>query len=112
VSELWPQRRCVLLLCISRDKDAAGIVCALAPLARACVITRAEPRRSLAPGDLEPLVWAAGVSAVECHDDPGQAFARARELCAPGELVVVCGSVYLAGRVLSALDQETGGVQS
>jgi dihydrofolate synthase/folylpolyglutamate synthase len=110
--ELWPGRSCVLLLSVSRDKDAASIASALAPIARSCVVTRAEPRRSLAPEELEPLVWAAGVDAVECEEDPARAFARARELVAEGELLVVTGSVYLAGCALRVLDPERAIAQS
>ncbi|XYH94314.1 bifunctional folylpolyglutamate synthase/dihydrofolate synthase [Sorangium sp. So ce1128] len=48
-----------------------------------------EALRAIAPG--EPI------------GDPGAAVARALEIAAPGELVVVAGSIYLVGEVRSAL---------
>lgn len=94
---LWPERSWVLLLSISEDKDAAGILRELAPLARACVVSRGEPVRSIAPARLLELAWAAGIEDVEALPEPEFALRRARELSRPGELLVATGSVYFAG---------------
>ncbi len=75
----------------------------LASATRACVLTHAEPLRSRAPEDLEPLAWAAGIECVEVVSEPSAALQRARQLARPGELVVVAGSMYLAGRVIGEL---------
>jgi folylpolyglutamate synthase/dihydropteroate synthase len=45
------------------------------------------------------------------EDDPALAFARARAELAPGELLVVCGSVYLAGSALRALEKDRPSVR-
>jgi dihydrofolate synthase/folylpolyglutamate synthase len=103
LATLWPERRWVLVVSISRDKDAAGILSELAPQAHACVLTHAEGVRSLAPESLVPLAWAAGIEQVEAVRDPHRALARARARRQPTDLLVVSGSLYLAGRLRPAL---------
>jgi dihydrofolate synthase/folylpolyglutamate synthase len=100
---VWPERDWVLVVAISRDKDCAGIFQELAPLARACVITRAEAARSADPEALAPLAWASGIEPVEIDADPLRAVARARALVRPGEGLLITGSIYLAGAVRSGL---------
>ncbi len=94
---LWPGRPWVLVVSISADKDAARILAELAPPSRACIVTSAEPVRSLAPEVLNALARAAGIAEVESSAQPMDALQRARELAGPDELVVLTGSVYFAG---------------
>ena len=69
----------------------------LAPLASRRFYT--EPlrplgtRRSAAPAEL------AAVAAGECVADPVQAFRRALDASAPGDTVLVTGSIFLVGAV-------------
>ena len=87
----------MFVLSISRDKDAAGIVAELAPIARACVIAAAEPTRSLDPEEIACFAWAAGIDKVETEPEPVRALSRARGLLQPGDRIAVSGSVFLAG---------------
>jgi dihydrofolate synthase/folylpolyglutamate synthase len=100
---IWPGRGWVVVAAISRDKDCAGIFQELAPLARACVITRSEPTRGADPETLAPLAWASGIEPVETEADPLRAVARARALARAGEGLLITGSLYLAGAVRSSL---------
>lgn len=100
---IWPERAWVLVVSISRDKDAAGVLHELAPPTRAALITCAEPLRSEDPEALAPLAWAAGIEQVETCSQPGEALKQARRWLAPGELLVLTGSVYLAGAVRASL---------
>ena len=97
LAQTWPDRQLVLIVSLARDKDAAGFFSELAEPTRACVLTRAEPTRSAPPGDLEPFARAAGIETVETREAPVVALERALELIQPGELLVVTGSLYLAG---------------
>ena len=97
LAQAWPDRPLVLLVSLSRNKDAAGFFAELAGATRACVLTRAEPSRSAPPENLEPFAWAAGIESIETHEAPVVALERATELLQPGELLVVTGSLYLAG---------------
>ena len=103
VDVIWPGRRWVLVVSISSDKDAAGLLEELAPRTRAVVITLAEPLRSAPPETLAPLAGSAGIETVETCDDPRQALERARAWRRPDEALVVTGSVYLAGALRSSL---------
>ncbi len=103
LDDLWPERPVVLALSVGRDKDAGALLAALAPRARACVVTCAEPVRAWRPEELAPFARAAGIAHVEARDEPLAAVARARELCGPDDLVVATGSFYFAGAVRSAL---------
>ena len=94
---VWPERPWVLVVSLAKDKDAPGFFAGLAQSVRACVVTRAEPLRSTDPDALEPLARAAGIAQVEAIPEPKAALDRARELAGEGNLVVITGSLYLAG---------------
>jgi len=104
-----PRRRWVLVTSISQDKDAASMLQALAPTTRACIACRAEPVRSLDPVEVEALAFACGIEQPEACEDPIDALDRAREILEPDELLVVAGSIYLAGAVRGLLVDEFGG---
>ncbi len=110
LEEIWPGRKFALVLCVSKDKDAAGIVAELAGVTRLCVVTSAEELRSLAPDELAALAWAAGIPDVEVEPDPNRALALARDRKAPGEGIAIAGSIFLAGALRPDLLAERGRV--
>jgi dihydrofolate synthase/folylpolyglutamate synthase len=77
------------------DKDAAGMLRALLPLADAVVFTRSRNPRSLPPATLVTLAAQLGGPAAEAVADPRAAVERARELAGPDGAVVATGSIYL-----------------
>ena len=94
---LWPGRRFALLLSVSRDKDAAGIIAELSDVTRLCVATAVEPQRSLDPDELAALAWAAGIPDVEVEPDPLRALELARRRSGVDGGIVIAGSIFLAG---------------
>lgn len=100
VEALHPGRPRVVVLGISANKDIAGIVANLAPGARAMVITRARHSRAAAPADIRAAAEKAGVAAIEVDDVRG-AIEKARELAGDDGLVLVAGSLFLAGEALA-----------
>jgi dihydrofolate synthase / folylpolyglutamate synthase len=103
-------RPLVLVAAIMRDKDAAGMLGGLLPVADAVVCTQASAPRSLSAGELRSVVAAvvgtmpcgagtrgAPADAVEvlAEADPARAVAAARELAGPGGAILVTGSLYL-----------------
>jgi dihydrofolate synthase/folylpolyglutamate synthase len=106
LESVWPDRGRVLMLSISKDKDAAGVLQQLAPSARLAVVARAEPTRSLDPEHLAMLAWASGLEQVEERETPAAALETALAALRPGELLVVAGSFYFAGAVRSLLRAE------
>ena len=110
LAKLWPDTRWVFVLSVSRDKDAAGIMEALAPLTRACVTTAAEATRSVDPETLASFAWAAGIAEVDARPEPLAALERARALLRPGDRLAIAGSVFLAGALRRHLVGGAGGV--
>ncbi len=97
LESLWPGRRFALVVCISRDKDASGILAELAGVTRLCVATAVEPVRSIEPDELAALAWAAGIADVEVEPDPLRALALARRRTDDGDGIAIAGSIFLAG---------------
>ena len=93
-------------LAVLADKDAAGLVGALAPALAGVVATEVPAdvlasagrpgARALEAADLAEVARGAGLGTVEQAPDPAAAIARARELAdAQGGVLLVTGSHYL-----------------
>ncbi len=106
----WPGRSAVGLVSISRDKHAGEILAALAPQLRVLVLTHAETLRSADPNQLREAAHAAGIESVEIEPEPKAAFDRALALRKPGELVLITGSIYLAGKLRARCGQHSSGI--
>ena len=90
--------RPVIVLGVLADKDAAGIVAALAPVARRFVVTQPDSPRALPAGDLAAIVRA------ETGEDAGQAAGLASALALVADVpAVVTGSLYTAGEARALL---------
>ncbi|MDQ3644189.1 MAG: dihydrofolate synthase [Actinomycetota bacterium] len=85
----------VLVASILEDKDAAGLLETLLPIAGHVVFTRCSNPRALPPGTLESLSGTLGGPAAETVAEPRAAVTRARELAGPGGAVLATGSIYL-----------------
>ena len=99
--EVFPDSRVTFVLGILRDKDAAGIVAALAPLAERFVLVEPWSPRATAPDALRAMV-PASVALVDVAGSPIDALALAvRTATTP--LICVAGSLSLIGDVLGHL---------
>ncbi len=99
VRELAPAR-VTLLLSLSASKDLQAVTDPLMSLATLAVVTRADATYSVASDQLGHQLRARWPETpLEQVEDPGEALARACSAPAPDHLVLVAGSVYLAGRV-------------
>jgi dihydrofolate synthase/folylpolyglutamate synthase len=103
VAACWPGRRRVLVCAVLGDKDAAAVLGALAAGADEIVLTRAPSPRSLAPDRLASAL-PVGHAPVRVIEDPEDALAAACDLAGAAGLVLVSGSVYLAGAVKAAYE--------
>jgi dihydrofolate synthase/folylpolyglutamate synthase len=88
------------VLGILADKDAAGIVAALTPLADRFVLVAPGSARATPPTVLRALVPAA-VEHVEIAASPAEALERAERATTP--VICVAGSLFLIGDVLRSL---------
>lgn len=96
-----------IVLGVLGDKDAEGIVAALAPVATRMFVTGPDSDRAADPDRLADRVEARGLAAT-VHPDLADAAAAAREWAAASDrrAVVVAGSVVLAGEALSLATAE------
>jgi dihydrofolate synthase/folylpolyglutamate synthase len=100
-----------LLLGVLEDKDARGVLSALAPGAGRLTLTRPPGPRGLDPETLAD--WLRDRTGVEVEPDPGKALDRALGRALDPALqernpLVVCGSLYLVGWIRSALRERFG----
>lgn len=102
IRECLPGRRAALVLGMSTEKDAAGFIAELAPLAQRIVATRARHPRSCDPGVLAEAARAAGIEA-EVARSPADAMARAWAMQPVDGVTLVTGSLFLVGDVLELL---------
>ena len=99
-----PAARRVLVLAVSRDKDAAGIAAALAGGVAEVVVTATAHERAMGADELTCAVRAAAPEvAVHRAPDTAAALALARDLAGADGVVVVAGSLFLAGEARVAL---------
>jgi dihydrofolate synthase/folylpolyglutamate synthase len=97
---LW--ERLHLVVSIAANKDVAGIVSALAPLADEVYAARNESERT---GDADPIAEAFGAHGVpaHAHASVAEAIEAARAAAAPEDLICVTGSLYTVADARRAL---------
>ena len=87
------------------DKDVASHLRILAPMFSAGWAVPIRNDRSLDPGRTAELMRAAGIRAAMACGSLDEALSRGKEWArASGGVLVVCGSLFLAGEALVALD--------
>ncbi len=91
----------VAVLSVLDDKDAAGMLRELVPLASGAVFTASGNPRALSPATLSSLWDQLGGPAAGIEGDPRAAVERARALAGEEGAVVATGSIYLVADLLS-----------
>ena len=91
----------VAVLSVLDDKDAAGMLRELVPLASGAVFTASRNPRALSPATLSSLWDQLGGPAAEIEGDPRAAVERAQALAGEEGAVVATGSIYLVADLLS-----------
>lgn len=93
-----PQVRKALVFTAMRDKPIGDMLAALAPHFGALWATRVPMPRCLEPGE---ILASATFPEIHAEADPVEALEHARRWAGPEGLVVVAGSLYLAGYIKS-----------
>ena len=94
-----------LLFGVLADKDYEEMIGLLAPRTRRVVLTTPASPRAKAPEELAPLFGDCETVIVE--PDPARALERA--LALGGEILVVCGSIFLVGEIRKQLHSYISG---
>jgi dihydrofolate synthase/folylpolyglutamate synthase len=99
--EIVGDRKVTLVFGVMGDKDLGAMVDALRPITRRVVTVRSESRRGR---DAEEVAAAFHGLEVEVIPDVGQALRKTIEDAAEDEVVLVTGSLIVAGEALAALE--------
>jgi dihydrofolate synthase/folylpolyglutamate synthase len=97
-----PHPKRVLLFGVMKDKRVWEMLDELLPYVSAFIATRPEMSRARDPEKLARFAKERGVAA-EAVRSPAAALARAREVAGPEGEVLVAGSIFLLGEILSSL---------
>ncbi|MEK6851289.1 MAG: folylpolyglutamate synthase/dihydrofolate synthase family protein [Candidatus Thermoplasmatota archaeon] len=101
LQELFPGQKLTFVVGVLNDKDLAAIADSLGPLAARVVATKAKTPRAFEPGEIRKAFEAyAPVDGVPVLKD---AVTRAIGSAAPEDVIVVTGSIYVAGEALELL---------
>jgi len=94
--------RMILVIGVSSDKDMAGIVSELAPLATLAIATCSRHPRALQPSLLVEHLASSGV-ATELTESVAAAVSRALALAGPRDLICATGSLFVAAEAIQYL---------
>jgi dihydrofolate synthase/folylpolyglutamate synthase len=106
VRAILASRPVQLVFAAMADKDHAGMLRELVPLAAAVHLCAVDSPRAAAPEELAEVARRAGADFCSVHGNVAEALAAARAAAAeakPEGVVVCCGSLYLAAEVEAAL---------
>jgi dihydrofolate synthase/folylpolyglutamate synthase len=101
-------RRLIVVLGVMKDKDIRGILGAIVPMADRVLYTAPGYDRAASPEDLLREARPLGRPGKAVFP-LGRAIAEARALAGPGDMILVCGSLFTVGEALTCIDPETYG---
>ncbi len=91
-------KRIIMVSSMMADKDYLSYLSIVAPLADVFIATRVDMLRALPSSE---LMLSASEFCKNCHDVPipSKAISAARNIMQPDDVLIVCGSFYLAGDI-------------
>jgi dihydrofolate synthase/folylpolyglutamate synthase len=106
IERAFPDKPITLIVAVSADKNAAGIVSALSPIAANIIVTRYSLHRSM---PAETLFEVARQYSDKCVLEPSleDAVARADSEASADSLILIAGSLYLAGEAVELFSSKT-----
>jgi dihydrofolate synthase/folylpolyglutamate synthase len=106
LSERYDNRPLIFVFGAMRDKAISEMIEILFPLADRVIATRPGNPRSASPEEIQQAGSRTGTE-IEAVSEVAAALERARESAGPDTVVVVTGSIYLVGEVMSLLGART-----
>ncbi|HOU35685.1 MAG TPA: folylpolyglutamate synthase/dihydrofolate synthase family protein [Candidatus Omnitrophota bacterium] len=104
IRDFIPGKKIILVLGISKDKDATNICRHLAPLAQRCIVTRADNPRARSTSDIAERVRQQGssVEIIEIRSVPS-AVVKAFACAGADDTIVIAGSLFIVGEARKLL---------
>ncbi len=106
LSENFPGREITFVFAAMRDKAVQEIAEILFPIAQQVVLTTVNNPRAATTAELAQAASRTGAT-VYAEENVAAALARAGELSKPEGVIVVTGSIYLVGEVMSVMGVRT-----
>ncbi len=101
LDDYYPGQPVTLVFGASADKDIEGMFSELLPRVTRLIVTKSEHPRAEEPAYLEELAHSHGIRVERIHP-VAEAIARGIEIARPGEVILICGSLFVAGEALRA----------
>ena len=98
---VFGEERATIILAVLRDKDAAGIVGELAPIARRFILPQSRAQRALPPQELAAIVY---TNAPEIPLSLTTSYSAAMNDTKPVERILITGSLHFAGEALATIE--------
>lgn len=102
LSERYEDRRLIFVFGAMRDKAISEMAEILFPLADRVIATRPENPRAASPEEIQEAAARTGAE-IEKVEDVQRAVERAREISDARTVVVITGSIYLVGEMMSQI---------
>ncbi|HYJ04681.1 MAG TPA: folylpolyglutamate synthase/dihydrofolate synthase family protein [Chthoniobacterales bacterium] len=106
LAETWRaefgDERATIILAVLREKDVAGILRALAPIARRVILPRARTERAVPPGEVAQMV--SDITPTLQHSIAQSLSAALDSARATPDRILLTGSLHFAGEVLALLE--------
>ncbi len=100
--DVFAPQRTIVVLGIMADKDIRGFLSALTDFADVLVVTRPATARAADPEEVAALAREMGIESIVV-ETPGAAIGRALSLAGEADLVLITGSHYTVGDVMTSL---------
>ncbi|MCI0616397.1 hypothetical protein L0244_25730, partial [bacterium] len=91
-----PRKRLILVFGVLKDKDYKAMIEAL-PKADIIILSKPKSDRAIDPKELP---FKQEVTIIE---EPGEAYAYAKKIAQPGDIIFVVGSCYMVGNIKESL---------
>jgi len=105
IQRAFPNKEVTLVVAVSGDKDAVGIVSALAPLATKSIVTQYSLARSMSAEKLYAIARRFSTNCV-MKQNVETAIAYADSGATDNSLILITGSLYIAGEALQLLSRQ------
>ncbi len=104
IRQTFKQKKIILVLGISRDKDIKGICSQLIPLCKGLIFTKARNLRAAEPKYIyRQISNSIPLGAVRFSSNVKQAITLAKEKAVKDDIIVICGSLFVAGEAREIL---------
>jgi dihydrofolate synthase/folylpolyglutamate synthase len=106
LDDYYPGQPVTLVFGASADKDIEGMLTELLPRVTRLIVTKSNHPRAEEPEFLVGIAHSHGVR-VETEQPIAQAMDRAIQIARPGEVILICGSLFVVGEAIQAWDERS-----